>query len=238
MKWKKLLLTDDIELLTELEQSFIQRESFVLLVAQNDQDVYSMTALERPDLILLNLDMPEIKGDDCCKRIKLDNDLSDIPVILVIPDRTDKSIWRCREALCNDFLVKPFDHLQVVEKVAHFLKVQLRAEPRVETCLSIRYGTANQQQLTNFSVNMSTGGVFIETGNPLPVDTLLTISFTLPDSGKELQCQGRVAWVNVSGQMVTTRLPIGMGIQFHNLSMDKMYALRDYIKKISQQPIS
>lgn len=236
MRWKKLLLADDIDELLELERSFLQREAFELLVARTGHDVLMMISLERPDLVVLKLDLPIISGDDCCKRIKLNDDLHGVPVILVVPGNDDDALRRCYEACCDDYLIQPINHQQVVEKAARFLSVPLRAEPRVATRLSIRYGIGDQQTLTNFSVNLSRGGVFIETDKILPIDTLLTMEFTLPDSGRQVSCRGRVAWVNALGEMVTSRLPSGIGVQFHGLGIDELHALRDYIHRISPQP--
>lgn len=236
MKWKKLLLADDIELLVELEKSFLQREPFELLVARNGREAYMMASLEQPDLVVLNLDLAEINGDDCCRRIKLNDELQSMPVILVVPYGDDAALHRCYEACSDDYLYRPADHQQVVQKVARFLNVPLRAEPRVQTRLSIRYGVDNQQQLTDFSVNLSSGGVFIETLDPLPIATILRMEFILPDSGRIVHCQGKVAWINPVDKLVTSRLPPGMGIQFHGMGLDEVHAIMVYIKQVTLQP--
>jgi uncharacterized protein (TIGR02266 family) len=90
--------------------------------------------------------------------------------------------------------------------------------------------------MSNYSVNMSTGGVFIETVNILPVDTSLVVKFKLPDNDAIITCKARVAWINETGLLRKFSLPPGMGLQFLDLSLNDMHAIRDYLNKGEIQP--
>ncbi len=86
-------------------------------------------------------------------------------------------------------------------------------DSRIKVCLTISDGPDQNKTLTNYVVNMSTGGMFIETSDLLPVDTLLKVELMLP--GKTpITCKARVAWTNGPNSLKKQSLPYGMGLQF------------------------
>lgn len=108
-------------------------------------------------------------------------------------------------------------------------KPEEKIEPRYRVRLAIYYGTEQQQLMTNYSVNMNTGGIFIETHKILPVDTPLMVEFMLPGKGKLITCKARVAWTNEPEDQKSPKLPVGMGLQFLDLSLDNLHSIRDFI---------
>jgi uncharacterized protein (TIGR02266 family) len=110
-------------------------------------------------------------------------------------------------------------------------------EPRQDIRLAIYYGVDQQELMTDYTVNVSTGGVFIEADNILPVDTSLEIKFKLPDNDIVISCNARVAWTNEPGQLKKDSLPPGMGIQFLDLSLDNLQAIRNFLKEGDLKPV-
>lgn len=80
--------------------------------------------------------------------------------------------------------------------------------------LTISDGPDKNKSITCYVVNMSTGGMFIEASEMLPVDTLLTIELMLPGTEAPLTCKARVAWTNEPCSLKKQSLPYGMGLQF------------------------
>src|SRR5690349_4959344 len=113
-------------------------------------------------------------------------------------------------------------------------------EPRSQLRLAIYY-YGQEKLLKNYTVNISTGGVFIETGDILPVDTILHVQFRLPDTEPNtdtiITCTARVAWTNEPGHLKKLSLPPGMGLQFVDLLLDDMYVIRNYLNKGNFVPI-
>jgi len=91
--------------------------------------------------------------------------------------------------------------------------------------------------MTNYTVNVSTGGVFLEANDIFPVDTLLEIKFKLPDNDIVINCNARVAWTNEPAQLKKNSLPPGMGIQFVDLSLENLQAIRNFLKKGDLKPV-
>lgn len=111
-----------------------------------------------------------------------------------------------------------------------------RSNPRYLNRIAIFYGPYQKQILTDYSINISTGGVFIESSLILPEDTELTVKFNLPESDTIIVVKSRVAWTNDPGSLKKISLPPGMGLQFLDLSSDDMYAIRTYLGKGSFVP--
>lgn len=102
-------------------------------------------------------------------------------------------------------------------------------ESRKNIRLAVYIVPDKQQLITHFSENMSTGGAFIRTVNLLPVNTPMSIKVRLPDNNIVISCKARVAWTNDPGHLKKHSLPIGMGIQFINLSLNNLQSLRSFL---------
>jgi len=108
-------------------------------------------------------------------------------------------------------------------------KSEKRSNPRYLARIAIFHGLYQKQILTDYSINISTGGVFIETSEILPENTELTVKFNLPDSDTIIVARARVAWTNDHGSSQKTSLPQGMGLLFLDLSLEDMHTIREVL---------
>jgi len=237
MSQRKVLLVDDVELFIELEKTFFRREEVVLLVARNGKEALETTISEQPDLVFMDLYMPEMDGDEACRLIKQRPASRLTPVVMVTHAGKEADQERCRNAGCDEILLKPVNRKQFVDTARHYLGVVERSAPRVEARLSVRYGAGAGQELTDFSLNISTGGLFLETREILPVDSPLKLQFPLPGHSLPVVCLARVAWVNTPENAVKSSFPAGLGVQFINLPLDELQAIRDFVlQQCSETP--
>ena len=102
---------------------------------------------------------------------------------------------------------------------------------RFKARFAVFYGTEREQRMTDYAVNISTGGIFLETGTILPVDTPLLVEFTLPGKEIPITCNAKVSWTNGPVDIKKSILPPGMGIQFLDLSLENLRAIRDFLSK-------
>ncbi len=105
-------------------------------------------------------------------------------------------------------------------------------EPRTNVRLMVYYGQDEESVMTNYSINMSAGGIFIESETPLPVDTPLVVKFKLPVNDKQFRCTSRVAWTNDPADPKSELHPSGMGLQFLDLPLEDMNVIRNYIEEV------
>ncbi len=230
MAEKTILLADDVNLFLELEKSFLRRDDFEILEARNGVEALAITRDKKPDLVLMDLHMPEMDGDVCCRRIKEDPRLQDIPVVMITHGGREEDLELCRKAGCNAILLKPITRHDLLSTVKRLLDIQDRAIPRCNVRLRVHYGAPPQELLQNYTVNLSTGGMFLETWQVLPLDTPISLEFSL-DEGQIIRCQARVVWVNAPDLILKPQLPVGMGLQFIDASLDQLHAIREFIEK-------
>ena len=233
MTKKTILLVDDMRLFIEQEMSLINRDDIEVIVAHNGVEALKTIAEKRPDIVFIDLDIPGMDGASCCQTIKSDKNLCHIPIIMIVQGVNQEEFERCRQAGCDDIIVKPIKHLIFTAQIKRHLNIQLEKTTRFIAPLRIQYyGDDDPDRvLSSYSVNLSTGGMFIGTKELLPIDSPLNIEFILPEDGRIIKCSGKVSWLNHPESIKNQNLPTGMGIQFTNLSMDDIVSLRNFLNK-------
>jgi CheY-like chemotaxis protein len=225
-----VLLVDDVDILIELEKTFFWRVEIELLVARNGQEALEIIKAQRPDLVFLDLHMPVMDGDECCRRVKNEQTLRSIPVVMLPHEGKEQDLLRCRKAGCDAVIFKPINRHHFMETARTFLHLKSRAAPRVKIKLAISYGPGPDDMLKKFTVNVSTGGVFVETTELHPLRTPLDIIFELPDVRGGVRCRAQVAWRNELEKPSSPLLPTGMGLEFLNLSLEDLEAIFAFVK--------
>ena len=230
MSKRKVLLANDGDLFKDVEQSLLYRDECELLFACSGIAAYEIASEAQPDLIFMDVALPELSGDECCRRLKAHRELRKIPVILVAHGNNQEELQRCERAGCDDILLKPLNRQLFVEAGRRHLHVSQRSAPRVPLRLSVHYGIGDEErELHEYSINVSTGGLFIETDDPPAAASPLRLEFFLPGQQQPIRCCGRVAWLNAEAGQQHPRLPKGMGVQFVDISLEDMRLIRSFI---------
>ena len=107
-----------------------------------------------------------------------------------------------------------------------------RTEIRLKSELRVYYGPTQQTILSGFSVDLSTGGLFLQTEYPLAINDRLILIFSLPDQEKSVSCDARVAWVNKDRESDAENndYPSGAGLQFVDLSLEDVTAISGFVE--------
>lgn len=238
MNIKKILLVDDVNLFLEQEKGFFVRGEFKILLANNGEEALETIFREQPDIIFMDLYMPVMDGDKCCHLIKSHEKYQHIPVIMVTQGGCDTDFERCWQAGCNDIIPKPINRFLFQSMVRRYLDIPFRKAPRAAVHLHIQCKSCvdPDQFLANYTVNLSTGGFFIVSNEIYPIDSQFSIEFVLPYDGTTIRCSARVAWINHPESLINKNLPVGMGLQFLDLSLDDMDSIRNFIKDQTIMP--
>ncbi|MBE0501351.1 MAG: TIGR02266 family protein, partial [Desulfuromonadales bacterium] len=199
------------------------------MIASNGAEAFEIIRNAKPDIVFMDLYMPLLNGDECCREIKKSPELKHIPVVMVTHGGDEEAFTRCWDAGCNDIVSKPINQALLISMAKKYLDIQIRREPRCPAKLKVNYGAENSA-LTDYTVNLSTGGLFLAAADQLPLGTTLVISFNLPDIQEPVQCKAKVVWLNKSDNLVKQDLPPGMGVQFIDMTLSSMDAIRNYIK--------
>ncbi len=114
------------------------------------------------------------------------------------------------------------------------------ANPRelLKAELRVYYGPSQKMLLYGFSVDMSSGGLFLKTDALFSVNEQLILSFTLPDVNKIVTCKAKVAWLNSKDEPSKPALPTGIGIQFIDLSTEYLKSIQSLLEHNGVEPVS
>ena len=106
--------------------------------------------------------------------------------------------------------------------------------PRLQHELMVGYRTAGSPVFsTHWAVNLSGGGMFINTSAPLPVNSLLELVISLPDAAAPLELSGRVARVSAAAN--AEQRTAGMGIEFVDVDDDKRERIERFVTRLRQE---
>ena len=115
---KKILCIEDEPQMIDLIKLILENKGYQVLGAEGGQQGLEMMRTENPDLLLLDVMMPEMDGGDVLNRMKREIKLRNIPVIIVTAraDSIDKVLWMSI-AQVDDYVTKPFGPRDLVESV-------------------------------------------------------------------------------------------------------------------------
>ena len=113
-----ILVVDDQSESREILRRYLQQGQHQVLEADGGKQMFDVLAANKVDLILLDLILPEMDGDELLQQLKYDELLRAIPVIVVSGNRDTERVIRCIEAGAEDYLFKPFNHILLQARIS------------------------------------------------------------------------------------------------------------------------
>ena len=105
----RVLAVDDEPITRMLEKMLLQRAHFEVFEASNGRDAIEIATRERPDLLIVDLNMPDMDGYHAIRQIRSDRSLNSLPIIVVTAEEGHGVERRVLELGADDYIVKPFD---------------------------------------------------------------------------------------------------------------------------------
>ncbi len=121
MAKQKILIVEDEESLLKLESILLTSKGYEVRGVSNGQEALDAVAEEKPDLVLLDIMLPEIDGFEVCQRIKDDPETRDIPVIMLTAKKSREDMARGEKVGADWYITKPFKSVMVIETIQRFL---------------------------------------------------------------------------------------------------------------------
>ena len=118
MERKKILLVEDNASLLDILVQFVKRAGYQPLVADTGSAALGWVSATRPDLILLDLGLPDMAGETVIESVKTDPRTRHIPIIVQTAFASDDRTERAFEAGADEILVKPIN-LKIITEVLH-----------------------------------------------------------------------------------------------------------------------
>lgn len=118
---KKVLIVEDNELNMKLFQDLLEAHGIQTLEARDGKNVLDIAREHKPDLILMDIQLPEISGLDLTKSLKADDELKSIPVVAVTAFAMKGDEQKIRDGGCEDYISKPISVGNFLEVVDNYL---------------------------------------------------------------------------------------------------------------------
>ncbi len=122
---RKVLIVDDDEELVELISDVLERDRrFEVRSVNNGFDAGMMVKEYRPDLIVLDIMLPDINGKEVCQRVRSDKSMNDVRIICISGMVEEDKVGELKLAGANDFMHKPFEVERLIERMCQLLDIE------------------------------------------------------------------------------------------------------------------
>lgn len=118
---KTILIVEDNDLNMKLFNDLLQANGYRTLQTKDGRDVLNLARAHHPDLILMDIQLPEISGLEVTRMLKADKDLKPIPVIAVTAFAMKGDEEKIREGGCEGYISKPISVVGFLQTVSSFL---------------------------------------------------------------------------------------------------------------------
>jgi two-component system, cell cycle response regulator DivK len=118
---KRILVIEDQQDNRQILRDLLTSADFEVIEAENGEDGVAAAVSQKPDLILMDIQLPGLDGYEATRRIKADTSLLAIPVIAVTSYGLAGDAEKARAAGCDDYISKPYSPRQLLAKVREYL---------------------------------------------------------------------------------------------------------------------
>ena len=118
---KCILVVEDQEDNRQILRDLLTSGGFDMIEAENGEDAIATAVAKRPDLILMDIQLPILDGYEATRRIKANPDLKSIPIIVVTSYALSGDEEKARLAGCDDYVAKPFSPRSLLAKIKEYV---------------------------------------------------------------------------------------------------------------------
>ncbi len=234
MSKPKILIAESSTIVLQIEQRCLRHAGVNIFTATDSEEALSTARKVRPDLIYLSFNLHGAGGVSCCKALKSDPELRNIPVVMVCAAAGEEP-GISRSAGCDAIVAKPIDRRGFLETGLSLIPGTAPSGERVP-CRTIVACSAGPDTFYGSIEDISSSGMFIGSSREVAAGQLLTVKFVLPQGGAEpIETEAQVNWVNGSRQQPNDRLPPGFGVLFLELEAAANDQIKGYMNLMKMQ---
>lgn len=120
---EKILLVDDEEKIIQVMKAYLEKEEYIVLIAENGKQALKIWQEENPSLIVLDLMLPDISGEEVCLAIR---EKSSVPILMLTAKAKEDDILAGFCLGTDDYLTKPFSPRELVARIKALLRRSAR----------------------------------------------------------------------------------------------------------------
>lgn len=184
----EILLVDDTPEHIETAVTILRQNNFRVRIATNGSTAFRLIKQHQPDLILLDVYMPEMDGFEICRLIKAESDLSSIPIIFLTSSNDAESIKKGFDLGAQDYVVKPFNTSELLARVHTHIKLKKQTESLLKAnheLDSFCYTVAHDLKAPLLSLSKLTEYLALDYSDRLDIEGLELID-NIQDKSKEI----------------------------------------------------
>ncbi|TAF07647.1 MAG: hybrid sensor histidine kinase/response regulator [Nostocales cyanobacterium] len=185
--FSSILIVDDEPNNFDVIETFLEKENYQLYYAQNGNKAINSLERVKPDLILMDVMMPEIDGLETCRLIKQSDRWHPIPIIMVTALTSKEDLARCLTAGADDFISKPIHGMELRARINSMLRIKHQYD-EVQELLQWRQDMVNMMvhDLRNSLTNMILSAHILQYPNLPPEKQQIKVHQIIM-AGQELQ---------------------------------------------------
>lgn len=233
---KKIIVVDYDQTFHPYIRILLERLGYSVMPAKQGIDVIKLAQFEQPDALILDVGKDTTDGMMIFGHIKMNEQTSAIPVIIVHTNLAPDIIEDCNRLGCAGYLTKPirieelYDTLENVFSPRKIKRKHLRVS--VNKRIDVVY---RGKEYTLYTANLSEGGAYIRKTNPFPIGSEMEITMHL-ENGGPMTVKGVV--VHVKGLLIDVfNSTPGMGVQFKEITDNQMMTLKRYKERLFAEDI-
>jgi CheY-like chemotaxis protein len=177
---KRVIIAEEIKAIVEKERSFLNRADIRTFTVSSNEQALALHRDEKADLIIVNLDSPEMSGEMLCTLIRDHKELCNVSIIIV-SSNTESDAKRCLQCRANTFITSPPVNAILLQEMHQLLYVAPRKSLRVPLSIKIHL-VAKGTPFIAYAENISVSGMLLHSEALLFEGDTITCSFYLPDS--------------------------------------------------------
>ncbi|MBU0484469.1 MAG: response regulator [Proteobacteria bacterium] len=127
-----LIVDDDVFFSQEITRHIIENQGYKTICAASGEECIRKTLSSKPDLILLDINLPEINGIEVCKKLRSEENLKDLPIIFVTGNTEDETLQAAFEAGGTDYISKPINRIEILARVKNALSQKIMQQNLLE----------------------------------------------------------------------------------------------------------
>ena len=220
---KKLLIVDDTPSGLAFLRDVVTQPHLTVFEANSGRQAIEIHRRERVDVIVMDLQMPGMDGEQVTRAIRADRALRDVSIVLFSDSPRAGLRTRCLAAGANDFVPKPFKNADLMARVGSLMNVAARKQTALLAHVDVEDEGPAVAPFVARIVNVSTSGLLLEANVSLVEGRRVCVKFFVPGNTTQLSATATVA------RRVDAAGPRRWGVRFTTLDHAARRILRDYV---------
>lgn len=225
---KNILFLDDSAFMRQTIGDLLKSLNYGVETFPDARDALERVKSTRFDMIITDMHMPDLDGAKFAQEVRTFPGCRFLPIVMLSSEKDNEKIAEAKRMGVSTFLPKPLNETQLTTMLE--ITLNQRMTPRVPLKLDAVLKTpgASSSGKNTYTINVSEGGVFVETDSPLSPGRTVEIAISLPEDHRPLNCHSQVVWNISSPAPGNNEHPPGMGLEF--LKIDDDQRLRRFLQ--------